>query len=97
MINTETLHDAMRERRAYRGVQLALYVLEHADGNGVYEAPSKAHVRRLLARGGDEEAKAVEVDIAVRQLISSGVLAEDSTSKRFVLAGSRADSVEVAA
>lgn len=87
MIDTTALHQSMREQRAYRGVQLALYVLEHADEDGIYEAPSKVHVRRLLARGDEEEAKNVDVGTVVRQLISSGVLEEESSTKRFVLAG----------
>lgn len=90
MINTEYLHDMMRERQAYRGVQLALYVLEHADEHGVYEAPSVAHLSRLLARpeGGElVEAKAVDVAHVVRQLISQGVLDERSEGKVLILAG----------
>lgn len=90
MHNTEHLHEQMRERRAYRGVQLAVYVIEHADDNGVYTAPSTAHLLRLLARPEDgkmTEAKAVDVAVVIRQLISQGVLEEESDGKRFILTG----------
>ncbi|MGP9612234.1 hypothetical protein ACT3TE_03140 [Brachybacterium sp. AOP42-B2-9] len=90
MYDTTFLHEQMRERRAYRGVQLAVYVIEHADGNGVYTAPSMIHIRHLLARPEDGEmtdASAVEVAIVVRQLVSQGVLEEESDGKVFILAG----------
>lgn len=99
MINTEHLHDMMRARQAYRGIQLALYVLEHADDDGVYTAPSVAHLQRLLARPGIDlldgeggpaplvEAKAVDVAHVIRQLISMGVLDERSEGKVLILAG----------
>ncbi|MGP9734647.1 hypothetical protein ACT3SQ_08840 [Brachybacterium sp. AOP42-C2-15] len=90
MQNTEYLHEQMRERRAYRGIQLAVYVIEHADDNGVYTAPSMAHLQRLLARPEDgkmAEAKAVDVAIVVRQLVSQGVLQEESDGKVLILAG----------
>lgn len=90
MHNTEYLHDRMRERRAYRGVQLALYVQEHADDNGVYVAPSMAHLQRLLARPEDgkvADAKVDDVHLTIRQLISQGVLEEESEGKHLVLSG----------
>lgn len=87
MFNTETLHEIMREQGAYRGVQLALYILEHADEHGVYVAPSKTHVRRLLRRGDNLEATSAEVATVVRQLISSGVLEQGSDSRTFILVG----------
>ena len=87
MIDTTELHESLRRMRGYRGVQLALYVLEHADDSGTYVAPSKVHIRRLLARGGQEEAKVVDVFTAVRQLIAQGVLHEDSDSQTFHLVG----------
>lgn len=90
MFDSEHLHDRMRERRAYRGVQLALYVIEHADDNGIYTAPSMLHLRRLLARpeeGEMTEAKVADVHLTIRQLISQGVLTEESEGKHLVLAG----------
>lgn len=90
MIDTEYLHERMRARQAYRGLQLALYVLEHADENGVYTALSVAHLSRLLARpegGAMVEAKAVDVAHVVRQLKSQGVLDERSEGKILILAG----------
>lgn len=90
MIDTEYLHERMRVRQAYRGLQLALYVLEHADEHGVYAAPSAAHLSRLLARPEGRamvEAKGVDVAHAIRQLISQGVLDEQSEGKILILTG----------
>lgn len=86
------LHRSMQEHGAYAALRLALWILEQAvtDGTdevGAVEAESAIAVRRLLAKKGEEERKAVEVATAVRQLVSMGVLEPESTSKRFVLVG----------
>lgn len=95
MFDSEHLYDRMRERRAYRAVQLAVYVIEHADESGVYTAPSMAHLQRLLARPEDgkmTDAKVAGVHLTIRQLISQGVLDEESEGKHLILAGGRRSS-----
>lgn len=87
MRDTRALHQSMRHRRAYRGTQLALHIFEHADEEGVYVAESKVSIRRLLARGDQDEATSADVATAVRQLIAQGVLTEDSDSQTFRLVG----------
>ena len=95
MLNTEHLHDQMRHRRAYRGTQLAVYVQEHADENGVYTSPSMTHLQRLLARPEDgkmTDAKVADVHLTIRQLISQGVLEPESEGRHLILAGGRRSS-----
>lgn len=88
----EDLHRSMRERGAYRGLRLALWVLERAltegtDESGAVTAGSAVAIRRALASRDEEECSAIDVQVAVRQLISQGVLEPESTTKRFVLVG----------
>ncbi|MFC0674009.1 hypothetical protein [Brachybacterium hainanense] len=77
---------SLQEKRAYRALVLAVWVHgNHVDG--VAEAPSKVFIRRLLTGRGEDECKPSEVATAVRQLVSMGVLTEDSDTQRFVLTG----------
>lgn len=67
-----------------------MHVQEHADENGVYTAPSMAALQRLLARPKDgkmTDAKVADVHLTIRQLISQGVLDDESEGKRLILAG----------
>lgn len=98
-LSTPALRAAEEYRLAngYRPFLLTLHVHIEADG-GCWEPPSKVDVMRKLTRPRDEiECTYRELDDAVAIAVVQGLLDGSSTAERMVLAGNRADSVEVAA
>ncbi|MEY8655213.1 hypothetical protein [Brachybacterium paraconglomeratum] len=82
-----------REARPYRAHLLHVHVIAHTDEAGVWEPPTKVGLRRALAHRDqpDGEAREAEVRTALSHCIAQGVLREDSTISRLILAGSAAD------
>lgn len=79
-----------RDPRPYRAHLLHVLTIAHANEAGVWEPPTKVGLRRALAHRDqpDGEARHAEVETALTHCIAQGVLREDSTTDRLILAGS---------
>ncbi|MBK0332510.1 hypothetical protein I8D64_14005 [Brachybacterium sp. MASK1Z-5] len=84
-------HGEMRAKRAYRALRLAVLIHQHADERGRWAPPSKVFLRRALASDGENTCTPADVDTAIRQLRSQGVITQNSDQAEFILTGSEGD------
>ncbi|UQN29583.1 hypothetical protein [Brachybacterium kimchii] len=80
-------HEEMKTKRAYRGLRLTVLIHEHADDSGRWVPPSKVFLRRALASDGESTCTPADVDTAIRQLRSQGVITPESDQREFILTG----------
>lgn len=72
---------------AYRTHLLHVRTLVLADEHGVWHPASKAELRRLLATKDQSQATESEVELALRQCRSQGLVTRESDWKQITLAG----------
>ncbi|MGP9745962.1 hypothetical protein [Brachybacterium sp. AOP29-B2-41] len=77
---------AVKADRPYKAALLWATVLIHCDTETLaWCPPSCVELRRALATGEEEKAKNVDVEAAIRQCISMGILTRDSSQERLEL------------
>jgi hypothetical protein len=80
-----------RQAGGFRPMLLALLGLAYGVGDS-WEPPSMAALKRALTRPGDETACSTDdAEAAIAHAVAMGLLAEESTISRLVLAGGEAE------
>lgn len=77
---------AVKPSRPYKAALLWAITLIRCDPETLaWEPSSYMELRRALATGEEEKAKSVDVEAAIRQCISMGILTRESTQERLEL------------
>lgn len=87
MFNLPDHTHSVAQGKPYRGALLWAQTITHADEEGIWEPQTKVSLRRLLATGGDNECTPTDVAVAIRQCIAQGILDQESSPERLILAG----------
>ncbi|MBK0330128.1 hypothetical protein I8D64_01755 [Brachybacterium sp. MASK1Z-5] len=91
VFDSQIHHRRMKESGAYRGLRLALLIHENRDDSGHWSPASMASLRRALAGPKEDKCSVVDVEVAIRQLKSQGVLERECEWRHLQLTGGGAE------